>query len=77
MHLLSIRTQSTMRFAREKQLKRWSKIKKVRLIVGINPLGKIFRRDGIRSQRERIMHRSLDCALTFIRAPLGTTNQEG
>jgi hypothetical protein len=44
MHLLSIRTQSTTRFAREKQLKRWSKIKKVRLIVGINPLGKIFRK---------------------------------
>jgi len=49
--------------AREKQIKRWSKIKKVRLIVGMNPAWRDLSEGWYPKWRKKAMHRSLDCAL--------------
>jgi putative endonuclease len=65
--------------AREKQIKRWSKIKKIRLIVGMNPAWRDLSEEWYPELRKKIMHRSLDYALTSlrsIRSPLGMTNRE-
>ena len=49
--------------AREKQLKRWTKIKKIRLIVSMNPTWKDLAEDWfpeLQEQKKKQMHRSFD-----------------